>query len=74
MMLPGDGSPHFVHPPMLPSAVGAEDSPMFFHPLMIQHQDERDALFAAYLHPPMLPGEWNMHGHSEYDSNAMVSF
>ena len=79
-------------PPMLPSGVGAEDSPMFFHPPMIQHQDETDALFAAYLHPPMLPpddsppmsslqlhppmlpGEWKMHGHSEYDSNAMVTF
>ncbi|PIL25749.1 transcription factor [Ganoderma sinense ZZ0214-1] len=56
MMPPGDGSPSlsFVHPPMLPSA-GADDSPMFFHPPMIQHQDDTDALFAAYLHPPMLP-------------------
>ena len=30
-------------PPMLPSGLGAEESPMFFHPPMIQH------------HSPMLP-------------------
>ncbi|KAL4242458.1 GATA-type domain-containing protein [Abortiporus biennis] len=35
---------------------GNEDSPMdFLHPPM--HQDETDALFATYLHPPMLPPE-----------------
>ncbi|TBU60051.1 hypothetical protein BD310DRAFT_815977 [Dichomitus squalens] len=48
----GDGSPHFIHPPMLPPS--SDDSPMFFHQQMMQH-DETDALFAAYLHPPMLP-------------------
>ena len=58
-------APHFVHLPMLPSGVGAEDSPIFFYPPMIQHQDMTDALFVAYLHPPMLPPD---------DSPSMSSF
>lgn len=82
-MLPPDNSPHFCHPPMLPS--GPEDSPMdFLHPPM--HQDDTDALFATYLHPPMLrpddspkvsigslhppmlPQDW-ANSHDFYDSN-----
>ena len=88
-MLPPDSSPHFVHPPMLPSS---EDSPMFYHPPMVQN-DDTDALFAAYLHPPtlrpedsppmsslqlhppMLPTDWKMSGQDLYgDANAMVTF
>ncbi|THU77471.1 hypothetical protein K435DRAFT_877797 [Dendrothele bispora CBS 962.96] len=37
------------HPPMLPPP---EDSPMdYLHPSLLPHDDE--ALFSAYLHPPM---------------------
>ena len=44
---------YIIHPPMLPSS---EDSPMdFLHPPM--HHDDSDALFATYMHPPMVPPE-----------------
>ncbi|KAI0673196.1 hypothetical protein C8Q78DRAFT_969930 [Trametes maxima] len=49
-MLPPESSPQFIHPPMLPPS--SDDSPMFFHPVM--QNDDTDALFAAYMHPPMI--------------------
>ncbi|KAF5366853.1 hypothetical protein D9758_006439 [Tetrapyrgos nigripes] len=50
------------HPPMLPPS---EDSPMdYLHPPLLPHDD--DALFSAYLHPPMsLPEEGQTKGQSQ---------
>ena len=36
--------------------------------------DDSPPMSSLLLHPPMLPGEWKMHGHSECDSNVMVTF
>ncbi|KAG1807994.1 uncharacterized protein BJ212DRAFT_1485279 [Suillus subaureus] len=63
-----DRSPQFVHPPMLPDAVGVSDGHAhghghgrgghghgmdFLHPPMMLPQEE-ESLFATYLHPPMI--------------------
>ncbi|EIW51829.1 uncharacterized protein TRAVEDRAFT_75594 [Trametes versicolor FP-101664 SS1] len=42
---------HFTHQPMRPLS---EDSLMYFHPQGMRN-DDTDALFAAYLDPPMAP-------------------
>ncbi|THU78016.1 hypothetical protein K435DRAFT_973704 [Dendrothele bispora CBS 962.96] len=54
-----NSSSNSYHPPMLPPP---EDSPMdYLHPPLLPHDDE--ALFSAYLHPPMsLPEDGGQQG------------